>query len=63
MVFLPAYFLKGVVPQWDLKDTCKGMMQFMVIQLFGLAPIILFAQISLWLPAVNDGLWPGMLQV
>ena len=34
------------MPEWDL----KGMMQFMVIQLFGLALIMLFPQIVLWLP-------------
>ena len=35
-VALSAYFLKGVVPTWDLKDIYLGMMQFMVIQLSGL---------------------------
>ena len=49
-VALSAYFLKGVVPEWDLKDIYLGMMQFMVIQLFGLALIMLFSQIVLWLP-------------
>ena len=44
-----------MVPQWDLKDIYKGMMQFMLIQLFGLALIILFPQIALWLPAVIYG--------
>ena len=29
-VALSAYFLKGVVPEWDLKDIYFGMMQFMV---------------------------------
>ncbi len=29
-VALSAYFLKGVVPEWDLKDIYLGMMQFMV---------------------------------
>jgi TRAP-type mannitol/chloroaromatic compound transport system permease large subunit len=37
-----------VVPEWDLKDIYGGMMQFMVVQLFGL--IIIFPQIALWLP-------------
>jgi tripartite ATP-independent transporter DctM subunit len=32
-VALSAYFLKGVVPEWDLKDIYLGMMQFMVIQM------------------------------
>ncbi len=50
-VALSAYFLKGVVPEWDLKDIYLGMMQFMVIQLFGLILILLFPQIALWLPA------------
>jgi tripartite ATP-independent transporter DctM subunit len=49
-VALSAYFLKGVVPEWDLKDIYLGMMQFMVIQLIGLTLIFLFPQIALWLP-------------
>ena len=49
-VALSAYFLKGVVPQWDLADIYKGMMQFMVIQVIGLILIIVFPQIALWLP-------------
>ncbi len=49
-VALSAYFLKGVVPEWDLSDIYIGMMQFMVVQLIGLALIIMFPQIALWLP-------------
>ncbi len=49
-VALSAYFLKGVVPEWDLKDIYGGMMQFMVIQVIGLILIIMFPQIALWLP-------------
>ena len=49
-VALSAYFLKGVVPEWDLKDIYYGMMQFMVIQLIGLIMIITFPKIVLWLP-------------
>lgn len=49
-VALSAYFLKGVVPQWDLKDIYYGMMQFMVIQLIGLVLVFSFPQIALWLP-------------
>jgi len=41
-VALSAYFLKGVVPDWDLKDIYLGMMQFMVIQVIGLILIIIF---------------------
>ncbi|MCZ7599848.1 MAG: TRAP transporter large permease subunit [Gammaproteobacteria bacterium] len=54
-VALSAYFLKGVVPEWDLKDIYPGMMQFMVVQLFGLALIMTFPQIALWLPGVIYG--------
>jgi tripartite ATP-independent transporter DctM subunit len=54
-VALSAYFLKGVVPEWDLKDIYYGMMQFMVIQLVGLAVVFLFPQIALWLPAYLYG--------
>lgn len=54
-VALSAYFLKGVVPEWDLKDIYFGMMQFMVLQLVGLALIITFPQLVLWLPGVIYG--------
>jgi TRAP-type mannitol/chloroaromatic compound transport system permease large subunit len=49
-VALSAYFLKGVVPEWDLKDIYFGMMQFMVIQVIGLALIFMFPGFALWLP-------------
>jgi len=54
-VALSAYFLKGVVPEWDLKDIYFGMVQFMGIQLIGLTLILLFPQIALWLPEVLYG--------
>ncbi len=54
-VALSAYFLKGVVPEWDLKDIYIGMMQFMVIQAIGLILILIFPQIALWLPSVMYG--------
>jgi len=54
-VALSAYFLKGVVPEWDLSDIYIGMMQFMVVQLIGLALIIIFPQIALWLPELIYG--------
>ncbi len=54
-VALSAYFLKGVVPEWDLKDIYIGMMQFMVIQLIGLTLIFMFPEIALWLPAYIYG--------
>jgi TRAP-type mannitol/chloroaromatic compound transport system permease large subunit/TRAP-type mannitol/chloroaromatic compound transport system permease small subunit len=51
-VALSAYFLKGVVPDWDLKDIYLGMMQFMLVQLVGLILIFIFPQLVLWLPKV-----------
>jgi len=51
-VALSAYFLKGVAPQWALSDIYKGMMQFMVLQLVGLALVMTFPQLVLWLPGV-----------
>jgi TRAP-type mannitol/chloroaromatic compound transport system permease large subunit len=50
-VALSAYFLKGVVPDWDLADIYKGMMQFMVLQVVGVLLVIVFPQLALWLPA------------
>jgi len=49
-VALSAYFLKGVVPQWNLNDIYKGMLQFMVLQLIGLGLLLTFPQLALWLP-------------
>ena len=54
-VALSAYFLKGVVPEWDLKDIYIGMMQFMALQVFGLILIIIFPKIALWLPTLLYG--------
>ena len=54
-VALSAYFLKGAVPAWDLKDIYIGMMQFMVIQLIGLAAVLTFPQLALWLPSLIYG--------
>ena len=54
-VALSAYFLKGVVPEWDLKDIYIGMMQFMVLQIIGLIIIIIFPEIVLWLPTYIFG--------
>jgi tripartite ATP-independent transporter DctM subunit len=51
-VALSAYFLRGVVPDWSLKDIYAGMLQFMVLQVVGLALVLLFPQLALWLPAL-----------
>ncbi len=54
-VALSAYFLKGVVPQWPLREINIGMLQFMVLQLVGLSLVLMFPQIALWLPAMLRG--------
>lgn len=54
-VALSAYFLKGVVPNWDLRDIYLGMMQFMLVQLLGLILLFTFPQLVLWLPKVMAG--------
>ena len=54
-VALSAYFLKGVVPEWELSDIYLGMMQFMLIQLLGLTLVFMFPQIALWLPKLIYG--------
>ena len=54
-VALSAYFLKGVVPEWDLKDIYVGMMQFMVLQLIGLILVVIFPKLALWLPVYLYG--------
>jgi tripartite ATP-independent transporter DctM subunit len=51
-VALSAYFLKGVVPEWALKDIYIGMMQFMVLQCIGVVILIYFPPIVTWLPTV-----------
>ena len=55
MFGIQTYFLKGVVPEWDLKDIYYGMMQFMVLQVIGLVLIIVFPKIALWLPTLLYG--------
>ncbi len=49
-VAMAAYYLKAVVPQWELSDIIRGMLAFMVLQCVGLLLVILFPQIALWLP-------------
>lgn len=51
-VALSAYFLKGVVPDWELKDIYAGMVQFMVLQIIGLAILLIFPALATWLPKV-----------
>ena len=52
-VALSAYFLKGVVPQWSLKDIYAGMVQFMILQLIGVGLLLIFPKLATWLPSLN----------
>ena len=51
-VAMSAYYLKQVVPSWNLGTIYRGMADFMVIQVIALALCLLFPQIALWLPTV-----------
>ena len=51
-VALSAYYIKGVMPEWELLDIYKGMMPFMALQVVGVAMIYFFPQIVLWLPTL-----------
>lgn len=50
-VAMSAYYLKSVVPQWELRTIYGGMADFMVIQIIGLILVMLFPQIALWFPS------------
>ena len=52
-VALSAYFLKGVVPQWELKQIYAGMVQFMILQLIGVGLLLIFPKLATWLPSVS----------
>lgn len=49
-VAMSAYYLKAVVPQWQLGTIYRGMAEFMCIQLVALFLLVLFPQIALWFP-------------
>jgi tripartite ATP-independent transporter DctM subunit len=51
-VAMAAYYLKGVAPAWELTDIYRGMMEFMILQCIGLALILFFPQLALWLPSL-----------
>jgi tripartite ATP-independent transporter DctM subunit len=50
---LSAYFLKGVVPQWSMKDIYLGMVQFVVLQLAVVLVLMKFPVLVTWLPRVT----------
>lgn len=54
-VAMAAYYLKAVAPEWKLADIYRGMADFMILQMIGLALVFLFPQIALWLPNLLFG--------
>ncbi len=49
-VALSCYFIKGCLPQWDLWDIYKGMLQFVACQLVVIIILFFFPIIITWLP-------------
>jgi tripartite ATP-independent transporter DctM subunit len=49
-VAMAAYYLRAVAPSWELGWIYRGMVDFMVLQLIGLAVVFMFPQVALWLP-------------
>jgi TRAP-type mannitol/chloroaromatic compound transport system permease large subunit len=49
-VAMAAYYLKAVAPGWDLMQIYRGMFNFMVLQVIGLALCMVFPEIILWFP-------------
>jgi tripartite ATP-independent transporter DctM subunit len=49
-VAMSAYYLKAVVPEWELKTIYLGMADFMVLQVIALAAVMIFPEIATWFP-------------
>ncbi len=54
-VAMAAYYLKAVAPKWELAWIYRGMVDFMLLQVVGLAIVFFFPQVALWLPKVLFG--------
>ncbi|HUP30724.1 MAG TPA: TRAP transporter large permease subunit [Usitatibacter sp.] len=54
-VALSAYYLKGIMPQWDLADIYKGMLPFMALQWIAVLILYFFPQVILVLPNMMFG--------
>jgi len=54
-VALSAYYLKGIMPKWDLADIYKGMLPFMALQWIAVLVLYFFPQIVLVLPNMVFG--------
>lgn len=49
-VAMSAYYLKAVVPEWELSTIYGGMAQFMILQVIALLIVMIFPEIALWFP-------------
>ena len=49
-VAMAAYYLKAVAPKWELSHIYRGMFDFMLLQLVGLAVVFFWPETALWLP-------------
>ena len=54
-VAMAAYYLKAVAPKWELRHIYRGMFDFMLLQLVGLAVVFAFPRTALWLPELLYG--------
>jgi len=54
-VALSAYYLKAIMPEWELLDIYKGMMPFMFLQALAVALLYMFPQIVMWFPNLVFG--------
>jgi TRAP-type mannitol/chloroaromatic compound transport system permease large subunit len=54
-VALSAYYLKGIMPAWDLIEIYKGMLPFMALQWVAVFILYFFPQIILVLPNMIFG--------
>jgi len=54
-VALSAYYLKAIMPEWELIDIYKGMMPFMFLQALAVAILYFFPQIVMWFPNLVFG--------
>ena len=49
-VAMSAYYLRQVVKEWSLSTIYRGMFEFMILQVIGIALIVSFPAIAIWFP-------------
>jgi TRAP-type mannitol/chloroaromatic compound transport system permease large subunit len=54
-VALSAYYLKAIMPEWELLDIYKGMMPFMLLQAIAVFVLYMFSGFVTWLPKALFG--------